>query len=384
MSRTHAVLSPSSAERWLACTPSARLEEKFADGHSDYAAEGTLAHALAEILIRQKLKMPYSKKDLKEIRADDMYNDSMEDYCEDYSLFVIEHLEAARAHTPDAQIFLEELLVFDEWVKEGYGTGDVTIVADDLMDVIDFKYGKGVPVSALNTKQMRLYGLGAYARFGILYNIKTVRMTIAQPRIDNYSSDEISVKELLKWANGELKQKADLAWKGEGEFKAGNHCRFCRAKGSCKALADYNLELAKYDFADPNLLDDVAVADILNRADIFKKWIAAVEEYALDQAINHDKTWPGYKLVEGRSNRKYTDPEAVVSTLLKAGFAEDLIYQKKLYGITLMTKNLGKKQFENHLSHLLEKPDGKPTLVTLSDKRPEWKGIDKAIQDFTD
>lgn len=384
---SHAVLSPSGAHRWLTCTPSARLEQQFPDSGSSFAAEGTLAHTMGELILRYKLKrinkMQYSKQ-LKTLEADELYEPAMFDHAENYAVFVMERYNEALARTSDVQIFLEHKLNLTAWVPEGFGTGDCVIIADGVMEIIDLKYGKGVQVSAENNKQLMLYALGALHDFDCVYDITSVRMTIFQPRIDNYSSWEISVDELRSWAEEYLKPRAALAFEGEGEFQPGTHCQFCRAKAVCKAFAEFNLEIAKYEFESPELLTDNDITDILTRADMFKNWLKAVEEHALDQAVNHDKCWPGFKLVEGRSNRIYSDAQAVATRLLEAGFAEDVIYTREVKGITAMEKALGKKEFALHLGDLIIKPPGKPTLVPLSDKRPEISSVQSAINDFTD
>jgi hypothetical protein len=384
--KTHALLSPSGASRWLACTPSARLEEQFPDRAGEAAREGTLAHTLSEVILGYKLGLinePLFEQGLAEIQNDDLYTSAMYDHAENYSVFVLERLSDAKAHTKDALIFLEQKLNLTDYIPEGFGTGDAVIIADGILDTIDLKYGKGVSVSAENNKQMMLYALGALREFDYMYDITTVRMTIHQPRIDNYSSWEIPVSELRKWAEEELKPKAQAAFEGKGEYMPGEHCRFCKAKAVCKANADYNLELAQYEFKAPALLTDEEVVDILNRMDAFTTWLKAVDEHTLYEAVNNGKKWPGYKLVEGRSNRKYSDETVVASKLLTAGFAEDLIYKKELLGITAMEKAVGKKQFTAIVSDLLVKPDGKPTLVPASDKRPEYHSSEAAIKDFS-
>lgn len=382
----HAILSPSGASRWLACTPSARLEQQFPDGAGEAAAEGTLAHALGELLLRYKTKqLPPSLYDsrLKEIQADKLYDGSMLDHAEDYAVFVLERFAEAQAHTKDALLFLETKLDLTDYVPEGFGTGDALIIADGTLDLIDLKYGKGVAVSAQENRQMMLYGLGALRDFDFMYDIQKVRMTIHQPRIENYSSYELTVAELRQWAEAELKPKAQLAWEGKGDYAPGAHCRFCKAKAVCKALAEYNLDLAKHEFQNPALLSDADVADILGRVEMFSTWLNAVEEHALNEAVNNGKKWPGYKLVEGRSNRKYADEVAVALKLKEAGFEEDKIAPRKLLGITDMTKVLGKKDFAFYLDDLIIKPAGKPVLVAAADKRPEISSVDSAVQDFS-
>jgi hypothetical protein len=307
----------------------------------------------------------------------------MYSHAEDYALFVMERYAEAQVHTKDALIYLEQRLDMTAYVPEGFGTGDCVIIADGVMDIIDLKYGKGVLVSATDNKQMMLYSLGALREFDFMYDIRSVRMTIFQPRLDNYSTFEMTVDDLMTWAENELKHKAALAFKGEGEFIPGKHCQFCKAKAVCKALADYILELAKHDFAAAETLTDDDIADILDRAGAFKNWIKAVEEHALSEATEHGKRWKGYKLVEGRSNRKYVNEEEVAKTLLASGYKEDTIYApREILGITAMEKAITKAAFAEKLKGLVIKPQGAPTLVPLGDKRPALNSADAAANDF--
>ena len=273
----------------------------------------------------------------------------------------------------------EQRLDFSRYVPGGFGTGDCIIVADDVLTVIDFKYGKGVAVEAEYNPQMMLYALGALEMFSILYDINEVKMVIFQPRIENISEFSMPVSDLMNWAENELKPKAELAAKGEGEFCAGEHCRFCKVKATCRKRAEYNLAIAKYDFAPPDMLQDSEIAMILERADSLTAWAADVKEYALSEALKGRK-WNGYKVVEGRSNRKYTDEKAVVSAVKAAG--KDPYSEPKILGITEMTKMLGgKKKFEELLSKYVYKPQGKPTLVPVSDKRKEWSAAENDFQE---
>lgn len=384
---SHAILSPSGAERWLNCTPSVRLEQQFPDNAGVAAAEGTLAHSLGELLLRKALKLikKYQfEQQLAEIKANDLYDKSMMDHCENYRDFVLERLYDARARTKDAVIALEQKIDLTEFVPEGFGTTDSNIIADHILDVVDLKYGKGVPVSAEKNKQMMLYGLGALNAFELMYDIDTVRMTIYQPRIDNVSTWEIGVQDLREWAEMELRPKAKLAFEGAGEFVAGKHCRFCKARGACKANADFNLVLAKYEFREADLLKEEEISDILDRMKMFTDWLNGVTDYALDQAVNHGKKWPGYKVVEGRSNRKYTNEEAVAKALTDNGFKEDVIYEKSILGITKMEKAIGKDTFALLLNPLLIKPPGKPALAPLSDKRAEYHSSEAAAIEFAE
>lgn len=381
----HAILSPSGASRWLNCPPSARLEQQFPDSSGEAAKEGTLAHALGETFLKHRLRLiahDQLKKEIALIEADPLYSNEMWEYASNYADYVYESFNAAKAITSDAVIQIEAQLNLTDYVPEGFGTGDAVIIADGTMDIIDLKYGKGVNVSCENNKQMMLYALGGLREFDFMYDIQNVRMTIYQPRMDNISTFEMSVKDLQEWAENVLKPIAKLAFEGKGEFKVGDHCRFCRAKAVCKANATQNLELAKYDFAESVLLTDAEVADILSRAAAFKSWITSVEEMALTEAVEKGKSYPGFKLVEGRSNRVYMDEDKVAIALTREGFGEDEIYLKKLLGITAMEKAITKKTFENVLGGLVIKPAGKPTLVVESDKRTAWNSAESAKNDF--
>lgn len=387
MNKKHAILSASSSERWLACPPSARLEQEFESTTSQYAEEGRFAHSLAELHLGQFLGKCTSQtkaKLLTEMQKNDFYSQEMEDYIQVYVDLAIEKINAARAKSEDAIIFLEQRLDFSPWVPEGFGTGDLVLVSDGVVEVVDLKYGKGVPVSAVGNTQMQMYGLGAYQMLDMLYDIQTVKMTIVQPRRDNISTEELSAKELLEWGIGTVKPIAELAWNGKGEYSAGDHCRFCRARYTCRARAEANLELAKYDFQDPPLLEDDEIAEILNKVDDLCRWTSDIQTYALEQARDHDKKWPGWKLVEGRSNRKYTDIDAVAETLKIAGYKDKDIFEKVILGITKMEKLLGKKKFVELLekTNLVVKPPGRPALVPESDRRPEINSTASAIEDF--
>ena len=358
----HAKLSASSAHRWMNCNPSANLEREFADKSSEAAAEGSAAHALCEHKLRKALKQrstrPTSKYD----------SDEMEMYTDSYLEFVLEQIEIAKQHCADPFVLIEQRLDFSCYVPDGFGTGDCLIVADKLLHIIDFKYGLGVLVDAEDNPQMMLYALGALRLFDALYDIDTVSMTIFQPRRENVSTWTISVSELEEWAEKTLRPKAELAFKGEGEFNPGPWCTFCKAAVKCRARAEEKLALAQYEFAKPPLLTDEEIEDILSRLDDLAKWANEIATYAQDAAINHGKEWNGYKLVEGRSNRKYTDESAVIAAATAAGYRD--IFKKSLIPITEMEKLMGKKTFAEVLGGLVIKPQGKPTLVPASDKRP--------------
>ena len=383
--RAHALLSASGAKRWMSCPPSARLEEQFPDRSSKEAQEGTLAHELSELMLRQTLgivKANVYKKKLAEYKKHDLYAEDMIDYCQRYIDLVIEKYNAALATTPDAQIIIEERLNFSKWVPEGFGTGDVLIIANDYIEVIDLKYGKGVKVDATDNPQMRLYGLGAYDAHGMLYDFQKVHTTIVQPRLDHIDTEELSTDALLSWGDEYVKPRAELADKGEGDFDPGDHCKFCRAQATCRARADANIEMAKYEFRDGPLLTIEEIGDILAKAEQLQSWAKSIQDWALDQAENHGAKFLGWKLVEGRSNRKITDEAAAASALELEGYKEDQIFNKKIKGITDLEKMLGKKKFEEYIGSYIVKPQGKPALVPESDKRPELCSADAAAKDF--
>ena len=367
----HAVLSASSSERWLNCPPSARLCENYEDKGSDYAAEGTDAHTLCEMLLKQALGIPTEDT----IENLTWYNSEMEDCAEAYAAYVVELLESAKQTCSDPVVCIEQKVDFSRWVQDGFGTADCIVIADGVMNIVDYKHGKGVEVSAERNPQMMLYALGALEIFDGIYDIDTVRMTIYQPRKSNISIFEMPKDELLKWAETELTPKAQLAYEGQGEFHCGEWCRFCKAKAECRERAEANLALARYDFEPPALLNDEEIADILGKVDALTAWATDVKEYALQQAVS-GKDWPGWKLVEGRSNRKYTSDTAVTAAVESIGLDP---YERKILGITAMQKLLGKSRFEELLSPYIEKPQGKPALVPESDKRP---AMNTAKNDF--
>ena len=365
----HSPLSPSSAFRWIKCTPSAKLNAALPDSTSEYALQGTAAHTLCEYKLQKLLG-----KDAKDPTENLTYFDAeMADCTDSYQQYVSERIEKAKQFCKDPIVLVEQKLDFSKWVPQGFGTGDCVIVADNVLTVIDFKYGVGVLVEAEQNPQMMCYALGALTLFDSIYDIENVVMTIFQPRRDNISTYELSKKELLQWADEILSPAAQLAAKGEGKFKAGKHCRFCKVKATCRKRAEYNLELARYDFEMPANLEDTEIEVILSKADELVAWCSDIKEYAFQQALN-GKQWNGWKLVEGRSVRKYINEDAVAETVKNAGYDP---YEHKVLGITAMTRMLGKAKFENLLSSFIEKPTGKPALVPKSDKRPS---IDKAVQ----
>ena len=362
MPSKHTLLSPSSSHRWLNCTPSPRLEEQFPNNDTTAAAEGAAAHALCEHKLKKALKMR-SKRPVSEYDSDEM------ELCSDgYVEYVIEKLTEAQKLCSDPLVLIEQHLDFSKYVTDGFGTGDCLIIADDTIHIIDFKYGQGVVVDATDNPQMKLYALGALEMYAGIYDIKQIALTIYQPRRNHISEWEISVDDLLEWAYTELKVKAELAYNGEGDYCAGEWCTFCRAAVKCRARAEAKLQLAQYEFAQPPLLSDEEIEDILGKLDDLTAWAKDIKEYAEDAAINHGKKWTGFKVVEGRSVRKYTDEDAVAEAAKLHGYKD--IFKQSLITITEMEKLLGKREFNEILGDLVYKPPGKPTLVPESDKRP--------------
>ena len=373
MPTKHAFLSASASHRWLNCPPSAKLCESLPDQTSSFAQEGTDCHELCAYLVEKAIG-----KDVKDPTENlTYYNAEMQNCAEEYCSYVLEQLEEAKKYCADPMVFIEQRLDFSRWVENGFGTGDCLILADQVLQIIDYKHGLGVLVESDYNSQMMCYALGALEAFDGIYDIDRVTMTIFQPRRDNISTWSCTKEELLKWADEVLAPTAALAYEGKGEFKAGEHCQFCKVKATCRKRAEFNLELAQYDFAMPDTLDEMEIAAILEKVDQLIAWGNDIKDYALVQA-QAGTHFEGWKIVEGRSNRKFTDEAAVATAVTEAGFDP---YEKKLLGITAMSNLLGKKQFDELLGGLVYKPPGKPALVPESDKRP---AMNTATDDFKD
>ncbi len=387
--RKHALLSASHAARWLACPPSARLEEKFKEtcGFQDssvYAEEGTLAHEFAELSLRlasgRISKVDYESA-LEVLRGHELYSEEIEEQIEKYSTYVMEAFEHAKTVVPDPVLFIEEKLDFSHIVEEGFGTGDSGIIADGIMEVIDLKYGKGVKVEACENPQLKLYALGALRNYEMLYDIHTVRLTIIQPRIDNIVSWDISVKDLYKWAFEVVKPIAEKAYVGKGIQKAGEHCKFCSVKAMCNTLAQRNIALAKHEFKDPQLLTEKQLIDVYKQIPMLVDWANSVGEFLFNKALAGEKV-EGYKLVEAPSRRRWTNEEDVQAKLKEEGYTEEQFNTVKLKGISDIEKLVGKKNFPALMEGFVIKPQGNPILVPETDKRPEYKSLEQAKQDF--
>ena len=355
---THALLSPSAAHRWMNCPPSACLEREFPSSSSEVAAEGTAAHALCEHKLRKFLKLRSKRP------QSDFEDDEMDRCSDDYILFVQERMR----EIPSPMVLVEQRLDITRYVSEAFGTADCIIVGGDRLHIVDFKYGMGVLVEAEHNPQMMLYALGALELLDGIYDIQKISMSIFQPRRENVCTWSLPKEELLRWARDDLVEKARLAYAGEGEYCAGEWCTFCRASVRCRARAEEKLRLAKEEFKYPPLITDEEIEDVLGEIPELIKWANAILAYATDAAVNHGKAWTGFKIVEGRSVRRYKDEDSVAREAESAGYTD--IFDKKLITLTRMEKLMGKKAFTDILGGLIEKPPGKPTLVPVSDKRP--------------
>lgn len=372
----HALLGASSAHIWGNCPPSARLCEDIPNIITSFAKEGTQAHSICEALLRNKLLG-------EDCEIPQPADDEMATCTQAYADFVEEELNEAKAKTEDAKLFVEQELDFGEYVPEGFGTSDAVIISDDTLEVIDFKYGKGVPVNAVENPQLRLYALGAYLALGSLYDFAVVKTVVYQPRIDNISAEVLPLADLIEWAESYIKPRAELAFKGEGEFCVGEHCRFCRAGSTCRARVKEAFQIIDRSATNPDLISDDEIPGILDKLDNAEKWIDAIKKYAEAKALNEGYRWRGYKLVEGRSIRKITDPIKALEVLEQQGFDKEDVTTLKLKGITELEKLVGKGKFGEILGELVIKPKGAPTLVKETDKRPEYSLVEQAFKEET-
>ena len=389
----HATLSASGAKRWMSCPPSARLEERlrgiFGEKSTPFAEEGTKAHSLAELkLLREKGRLGEDdgindfNYDLRRKALGDIPKE-MDEATDYYAEIIIEKFLTARQSCPDAQLKLEQRLDFSRWVPDGFGTGDAVIVSEELLEVCDLKYGKGVPVFAENNPQARCYGLGALHCYGVLYGFKHVRNTIIQPRLDSVTEEMLTTDELLQWAETELKPAAELAWKGKGEFNPGDHCKFCAARAICYARATKAMTIFKHGFETPGVIPDDAIPEILAVADTAIDWIKDLQAYALSQAVGGQE-WPGYKLVRGkRPPRKWVDEEEAKHQLIRAGYEPEVYTETKFKSPSNIEKLVGKQAFEAIFATLVTQGDGALTLVPESDKRTEFTSAEADFSDIT-
>ncbi|MBC1605686.1 DUF2800 domain-containing protein [Listeria rocourtiae] len=389
MPDAHAKLSASGSSRWLNCTPSISLESKFPEqeGGGIFAREGTLAHSFGELILQRFNREIDKAKFIRKrnlLKNHELYDETMIDHVEVYTSVVIEKFQEAHAEDDDAVLSIEQRLDYSKWARGGFGTGDAVIVGNGVVEIVDLKYGKGVPVFAEENSQLMLYGLGAYHAFESVYDLHTVKMTIVQPRLDSITEFEMDVSDLLDWADNVVKPAALLADKGEGELVPGSWCKFCKAKSICKARAEANLTFTSYDFKDPRLMQPDEIGAVLRQAAELSSWADDVKKFALKEVEAKGVKFPGWKLVEGRSNRKYVDEETIIGVLELEGYSEDELMNKKMKGIGDLEKLVGKKKVDTILGDLIVKSPGRPTLVLESDKRKEISLKSAAVDDFAD
>lgn len=388
-SRKHALLSASKASQWIACTPSPRLEEKYApeDSKSSFAAEGELAHELGELLIRSKLTGKLDSNKYEYIQAHELYSDEMLGYCEEYADYVLATYNEALAFTPDALLLVEQKVDLTSVIPKGFGTCDVVVIADKTMYIIDLKYGMGVRVDAEDNAQLRLYAYGAYLEASTLYDIQEVRMCIYQPRVNNISWATMTVNNLKDWVEQVVKPKARLAFLGEGECVAGSHCKWCKVKPRCNAYSNRVLDVTqrKDDFQDePKLMSDERMCEVLHIADVVEEWVKTLKDYAYAQAMS-GKDWQGFKLIQGRSVRQWIDESQTLETLQQEGLSLEQVCNTKLKGIGDIEKALASKIGKLPMADVIDKLVAKSTpalkLVPSSTKGEEVK-INSALEEF--
>jgi len=371
----HALLSASGSKRWLTCTPSARLEatlpeQKRQPGAFDFSQEGTTAHSLAEIKLRQyfgQIESQDYEKEYTEIKSTPYYNDDFEANVDNYVLYV--RSQIGEGDTP----LFEQRVDFSDWVPDGFGTADVVILSKHSIRVIDLKFGRGVPVNAQDNTQLRLYALGAYAKFKEEWpDIKEVSYTIHQPRLDSISTDGTTIIKLVDWANYFIKPKAKKAWAGAGEFLPGEHCQFCKAKAQCRARSDFNTELTRLEFRDPPLLDEDEISLVLSKAQDLRTWVNDVEEHAVNRAVDSNIIPPGFKLTTSITHRRYVDQALAATVLEDKGLDKEVIWEKpKLKTIAAIKKLVPKSPIEAWLGDLIARPEGQPKLVRVKDDLKE-------------
>lgn len=370
----HALLSASSSERWLHCPASVQLTKDMPDTTSEYAEEGRLAHAIAELKVRKKFIEPMGSRTfntrMNKLKRAERYQEEMQSYTDSY-LDYISEIVMSFPSTP--YITVEKQVDYSNYAPEGFGTCDCIILGGDILHIIDFKYGKGVPVSAEGNAQMRLYALGTLNVYSALYGINTIKMTIVQPRLDRISTDEVPMHELLDWGINVVKPKAVEAYEGTGGYFAGDWCRWCKAKAICQTRAgDCLSTVEEHGYTPINLLCPEDMADILSRAGRIKKWLTDVQDYALKETLA-GRTIPGWKVTEGRSVRAFADSDAAFDLLKQNGYSPDLLYERKPLPLTGVESLLGKKQFQDLLGPFVVKAPGKPTLVPETDQRPPYQ-----------
>lgn len=384
----HALLSASSAARWLACTPSARLEAAVPNPGTKFTREGQLAHALCELRLRNYFTVMNKRTfnaQLKKLKADELYTPDMDRHSDSYFDFVRD-LALSFPSPPTAAI--EDPVDLSRWVPESFGTADLVLLSGDILHIVDFKYGQGHAVRAEHNPQLMLYALGAYEKYSMFYQPETIRMSIFQPRIrETAETWETTRTELLRWAEEVVRPAAALAFAGEGEPVPGDHCLFCRVKGQCRAYSAPHISAAE-DFSKleepkkPALLDDAEIAHALTIAEPFAAWLSAVKDFALG-AVLEGREIPGWKAVEGRSLRRFTDVDAAFDALKASGVAEEILYERVPLSLAKLEKAIGKADFQAAAGSFIEKPPGKPALAPESDPRPAYNSAAADFQPLT-
>nr|DAY11136.1 MAG TPA: Protein of unknown function (DUF2800) [Caudoviricetes sp.] len=378
----HALLGPSSAARWIACPPSVKLCEQFEDVESEYAKEGSLAHEIAELKVRKLIDPGLTSRKftaaMKKLKEKELYQEEMQGYTDEYVEFIQEQMYS---YPTTPHIAVEQKVDFSEYVPDGFGTADCILIANDTLHIIDFKYGKGVPVSVENNAQLLLYALGAYLAYEMIYPIEHIKMSIVQPRLANIDTWECSLDYLLEFAKI-AQEKATMALKGEGDFNCGKHCKFCKAKAICKERANVNLELAKYEFKAADQLTLEEIGEILEKAKDLAKWAEDLKEYALSESLKGNEV-PGWKAVNGRGSRSFKNTDEAIKVLVDNGIAEELLYERKYLTLAQIEKTVGKKEFNSLVGDLIVMNVGKPTLVEASDKREAITNRIKAEDEFS-
>lgn len=373
MPDTHAVLSASAAKRWLNCPPSVRLTENMPDTASEFAAEGTLAHAIAELKLRKKfetMKKSEFDKSMRNLKADPLYQPEMDTHTDTYIDYILGIAHGYNKVKP--YVAIEKKLDYSNVAPNGFGTGDCVMLCKSDLHIVDFKYGKGVPVSAEDNPQLKLYALGALSEYSILYDIQNITLHIVQPRLtDGTSSWSISAEDLLAWGES-IKPVAELAFNGGGEIKCGDWCRFCKAKANCRARAESFFELEDTAKVPAELLTDSEIGDALAKAQMLKNWVTDIEDYAINAILSGSEI-SGWKVVEGRSNRKITDIDGAFEVLKSNGYDESLLYERKPITLTDLESLVTKKKLNELIGDKIVKPQGKPTLAPADDKRKDFK-----------
>ena len=379
----HALLSASSADRWLHCPGSVKLTKDLPEVTSEYAEEGRLAHAIAELKVRKRFVEPMSQKAfttrMNKLKKDPRYQEEMQGYTDEYVDFIN---EICLAYPAVPFVAVEKRLDLTRFIPDGFGTGDCIIIGGNILHIVDFKYGKGVPVAAEGNPQLQLYALGAIMAYYMLYDIQTVRMSIVQPRLHSITTAEMTRDALIDWGTTEVTPRAKLAYDGTDERHAGDWCQFCKICKTCRERSQQYTALEAFADKSPALLSDAEIGQLLERARGIKKWVKDLEDHAL-QALLDGREIPGWKCVAGKSNRAFNDIDKAFAVLQDAGYDPALLYEKKPLPLTAIEKLVGKKDFDALLGGYVIKPAGAPALAEESDGRPVYCPAEQAFGSAT-